>query len=925
MTTPVLHRRPESVSSPAVDPRNRATEETVSAHAPTGVEAKGDVRSQVMRNATTGVSTDDFAKIQRDLEGIIQDPSIRGASTEERQVLIQRYIAKTAEANRLSESQARTLREVLMDQEQAIQAKRAQELEDTVGRLANTIANKPFDAATHQEDLKAAFKEIQKVAGPATTHEDLKKIAERFDSIREGERQAMLYRELQALGSDSAVLGSPIDVDATKASIAAIRAKYPDVQASAQEMQKAFQSFYESAYDQKLSECNFLARGYYHSRYAVSSAGSAIASCFSWVGDAASGAKDAFMGGCRLVGVVAEYGLNAGKSAAIAGKDFAVKVYHDPNGAWEDVKLYSAATVEVVGEGLTAAGGALKKATAYGAEKGAKFWADFKESPWEATKSAVVATGGFLKGVSDSLGVSDMLVGVGHLGAAIPHMAYDFGAILMGKGSFSELGNNFKSHVFGVGTGILGGLTCFGEVTGIFDLGNACKHGFLGLAAYGRHDEAAAKSHAGKAAFHGAFAALSAGSIVATVTTGGAAAGSVAAVAAGRATMKEAAKGVLKTATKEFFETQAKTIGKATVSDMAGNALKNLSTSEGGQAIVKKLEAEVAQTLGAKATKESQQEALEQLALKHTLRNESVASATETLKGSHSLVTDKGAAALTTENVEPIAKEVSERRTKTLLQKLGVADSVDKHTYAVLVDIQESRSKDAVKKLVDAHGISKAEAEKMVKETKKALKSGMSDEAIKEQLEHGITKHITEVLEREMKDTYKDTFRKGIMGQVDEVWSKELREAAELQAKKFGKTLDSYADDLTEAAWKGAREGLEKATRAAVREGLERAFHRFRDRGSRLRGAGIANNLETDDGGIVAADGSTEVLEGIAHKRKGLEEAAGAEEVMTRQFEVVTASGDKVVYYERFNPASNKWEMVNSATISVGTTGKKAA
>lgn len=923
MTTPVLLRRTETASGPDLARDPRAATEVESPNAPTNVEAKGEVRSQVMRNASATASAETVAKIQNDLQGVLNDPSIRGGSPEERKILIERHLAKTAQANKLSESQARTLREVLMEQEQTLQAKRAQELEETVSRLANTVAHKPFDATTHEQELKAAFKEIQKVAGPATSHAELKTIAERFDSIREGERQGMLYREIHAVAQNSVVLGAQIDVEATRASVAAIRARYPDVQASPDQLQKAFQSFYESAYDQKLSECNFFTRQYYNSRYALSSAGSAIASCFSWVGDAANGAKDVVVGGCRLVGVAAGHVKDAAVSTAVATKDFAVKVYNDPGGAWEDVKLYGAATVEVVGEGLVAAKDGVVKGATFVGGKASQLWSDFKASPWETTKSAAIAVGGFVKGVSDSIGLSDILVGVGHLGVAIPHLAYDAGALLIGRGSFSELGGNLWGHITGVGTGVLGGFTCLGEVTGIFDLGKACKHSALGLAAYGRHDEAAAKSHAANAALHGTFAALSAGSIAATVATGGAAAGSVAAVAAGKATVKEAAKGVLKTAAKEFFETQAKEIGKATVSDMASNALKNIASSEGGAAVVKQLEVEAAQTLGAQATKDAQQALVEQLALQRTLRHEAAESATESAKASHSLVKLQGAEALTTENVEQIARDVSERRSKELMEKLGVADSVDRHAYEVLRDVHESRSKDAVKKLVDTHGISKTEAEQMVKETKKALKSGASDEAIKEQLENGITKHVTEVLEKEMKDSYQGTFRKSVMGQADEVWSKELREATELQAKRFGKTVDGYADDLTEAAWKGAREGLEKATRAAVREGLERAFKRFRDRGHGLRGIAIANNLENADEGLMVSDGAA--FEGMGQGAKQIEGSIATEEVMNRQFEVTTVNGDKVVYYERFDPAANKWVMVNSATISVGGAGKKAA
>jgi hypothetical protein len=929
-----------------------------------------------MRNATAGATEAECSQVKAHIESALGDQSLRGASPEERQLIIQRQVAKATQTHNLSEAQARAMREHLMDVEQVMQAKRAQELEETVSRLAIATAAKPLDPTTSKEDLKSAFKEIQKVAGPATSHEDLKKIADRFDSIREAERQAMMYRELAALGQDSVVLGSGIDVESTKSALNQIRARYPDVEAKPEEMHKAFKSFYESAYDQKLNECGFFSRQYYRSRYAVGATASSIASCFSWVGDAAEGVANVGKGAYRLGAVAVEWTAETATVTATATRDFAVKAYNDPKGAYEDVKLVGAATVEVASEGLAVAGKGIKTAAVWVKDKavsageagvgvlvdtgsgilqtgvalgsgllgagyalvGGKSWsevsAEFSKNigkagtafgaAWGTVSGAASATWGFVKGLSDSLGVSDLLVGAGHLATSLPHLAWDTALVVVGQKSFSELGSNFWGHLKGIGTGVVGGLTCLGEVTGIIDLGKAIKHGTLGLAAFGRHDDAEAASHAGQAAFHGAFAAVSVGAIGATIATGGAAVSAVGAVAAGRATLKEAGKAVLKTASKEFLEKEAKEIGKAVVSDMSTAALGKVTASEGGVVLVKQFEEKAAAQLGASATKESQQKLVEELALKHVLQREAVASATETAQKVAAEVSTKGADVLSKDLVEQTAKEVSTERTAALLKELKLTDSVDKLTYEMLVDIKGAKPKEAAEKLMSRYGVPKSEADAMVKEMQKALKTSASDPAMKQILEDGITKHVTEVLEREMKDSYKSTFKKAVTGQLDEVWSKELREATEIQAKRLGKTFDSYADELTEAAWKGAREGIEKATRQAVREGIERAFKRFRDKGYRGGvGSGGSNLAEHGNGDVV--DDGFELMDGIAEARRTAKSGPGGEEVMSRHFEITTLSGDKVMHYERFDPASNKWIRVGSETVSLADPAKKAA
>lgn len=522
----------------------------------------------------------------------------------------------------------------------------------------------------------------------------------------------------------------------------------------------------------------------------------------------------------------------------------------------------------------------------------------FLGSAWDFTRSAASATWGIVKGVSDTLGISQMLSGVGHLVVAIPHLAYDAGQVLLGRISLSELAANLGSHLDGIGNGLLGGLKCIVEVTGIADLGQTLKHGFLGLGAYGRYEDAEAKEHAKKAAIHGAFAAASAGAIAATVYTGGVAYHSVAAVAAGRATLKEASKQVLKVAAKEFLEQEAKQIGKAAVSEMSTHALSKVAASEGGAALVKGFEAKAVEQLGATATKEAQQAAVERIALNHVLREEAAQSATKTAEKIAAEVQAKGPEILSEEFVKDTAKAVSKERTTELLKELKLTDSIEKLTYDMLEDINKAKPKEAAEKFAQRFGVEQKHAEKMVKEMQTALKSSNSDQAMIKVLEDDITKHITHVFEAEMEQTYKSTFKKGLKGELDAPWSKELKEAVETRSKQLGKDVSKFTDELTEAAWKGAKEGIEEATRLAVREGLERAFKKFRE--NKNRGALFSGGAAAKVGGLKGG-----VMDGelVDHKAAGTVDEATAEGRGERVTEFKTsemdASGEHIQVYER--------------------------
>ena len=552
-------------------------------------------------------------------------------------------------------------------------------------------------------------------------------------------------------------------------------------------------------------------------------------------------------------------------------------------------------------------------------------WQDFKTTTAHAfsgalehlrtagsiARAGLSTAGGFLKDLSDSIGLTDLAVGIYHNSVMLPHLVYDLGMCAIGKQTLSGAFSNAAHHMSESLRGVVGAVKCLGEVTGVTDALMAGKHLVHALAEYGRGNDAAALAHLGTAALHGTFAVMSAGAIAATVATGGAAAGSIAAVVTGRMAMKQAAKAVLKTAAKEFFEKGAKEIGELAVKKLGGEAL-SLVSKEMGSAAVKELEQQALRELGSGATKEATTAMMERLALQKVIQREGVATAKELGEG----LSKKASSELTTDTVQQLGKEVGERRTAALLKELKLSESVDELVYDALTKIDSMSPRQARAHLMDTFGLSKREAGRMARETKKALKSGKADDAIKQLYEDGITKHITEVIQTDMEASFKETFGKALRGQLDEPWSKTLAKNVDEQAKALGKNVDEFADELVEAGWKGVKEGIEAATRKAVREGIESAFKRFRARTAKLV---PSPDAEDDLEKVATVEATEELLEKDAEALKAAtpepeEQLRHGESLPTRQFTITQPDGTTVVVTEVLDIATNKWVQTGKET-----------
>jgi hypothetical protein len=769
------------------------------------------------------------------------------------------------------------------------------EINATLLRLVKTSAGQAYDQQQTPEQIRSAMAELFKVAGPATSQHEVQEILNRFVSLRDTERRALMMQEIVGAGRDMASGEQPPGTSAVQQRLQAIRSRYADVDGvELGEVKRLFSTAFDKEHAAKLSKLSWGQRLYRGTTQLLSDA-------IEWSGDAIQWTKGAVVtAGSTLVNTgvgiaklskdLLQFGATVVMSGAeVAGK-FAYKVVTDPAGALSDLS-HAASTVAgfakssalwIVNTGLQVAKWGLSAGT-YLLQKGVEFNAalltgDFSKA-WGMVQGTVSATWGFADSMASSLGLKEMFWGVVALGRAGPQLAYDLTRAAFGQGTVQDAFVNFKGNLGQAASGVVGCVRCIGELTGVTDLGLAVYHSANALAAYGRGDQAAVTSHLLNASMHGAFALMSAGSVAATVATGGAAIGAVAGVAMLRTTAKEAGKIVLKTAAKEFLQAGAKEIGEQALTRMGKEALQIL-TKETGAAV---------QLTGKEAL-----QALLQVEGRHIAD-----------QGCERLVkeiAEHGASkALAPEAVRTILAEESEKRVAALLCKLKLPDVVDDLTFKMLKDVSEGKAKHVAKEFSERFGVTEGEARQMVNQMRSALRSKRSDEAMKQVLEDGITKEVTQVLRKEMEASFKEQFRKGLTDPTHASWSKQLTQSVEAEAKRLGKTTSELADDLVKKGWQGVEEGIERATRAAVREGLERAFKRFRE-GHRYRGSfGMGSAVGRQAIKEATADGGSNHADESSKAGSQPAEVGSGHRIQTRQRIDTLADGSKIVIVEALN------------------------
>jgi hypothetical protein len=479
--------------------------------------------------------------------------------------------------------------------------------------------------------------------------------------------------------------------------------------------------------------------------------------------------------------------------------------------------------------------------------------------------------------VADSLGITNVAKGAWDL-ASTPFKLIAQGAkttlqlgsdivnAATGKASWgdvvSNLGKNLgeQAKILGDGAKGLGnvawGLTkAVGEFTGVTDLIMAGKYALEG-------NWAMAGMHAG-------FAAMSIAALVTTVATGGVGAPAILGVQA----LKAGGKVVLKTAVKEFVQEAGEKIGKEFIEQVGEVAFR-----------------ETFEKLG----KESAEQGIKEVG--------------------EVLAKDTGEK-LTKELVQEVQEKVAKEQTEKTLKELGLRKFIDDKVF----DLHKVASDPQAlsKALKDAGVTNQATRKKIVGEITSVMNSEVADDAVKEILEKSISKPIqeaaTEAAEKQFKATYKESLERIAKGQTkgagEEAIEKGLKENAEL----LGKNVDEVADDLTEAAWKGQKEGMEKTIQKVVREGIDDAYKRIRDRDSDDAGGDIEDEEQVKDGRLVAASQGTKEL--VKGKADGAEPPKLADSKETRTIQKTDDKGNAILVTELLDPDTQKWEVLSVTTV----------
>lgn len=747
------------------------------------------------------------------------------------------------------------------------------------------------------------------------------------------QRQAAMLAEIQAAARDQAAADLGRDYGHDR-DLGEIIRRYPDVagRVSEEHIRNTFQNSYDGRYnDIYNNELNWFQRRYYDVAGALSSAWNALSNALNYVREHVPIVDAA----CNLAECVGELAVEAGQAIYEAGRlvvNTVVEVVETvatavvdayewcrENVTWENIQSVFNSAVSAIGSavewckenitfeniwnGICTAASAVADAAVYvwenrdqilsaaweGLKSAGRFvgrLATLDAEAWGQVWDGVCAAGTFLKDMSDAIGLTDLAVGVWNIAVVAPFQAVravvetgiNVGMLLTGQISKEEFKNNMKESWGRVGEAVSegaralkGAVMVLGELTGVTDVIMCCKYALEGNWAM--------------AGMHLAFAAMSVGSLAATIATGGAAAGSMVAVAAGRSTVKAAAKQVLKVACKEFLETAGKEMGE--------QVLKNVA-------------------------KEIGQETLQQ-----TIKQTASEGAERVAKEAAEAVLRNGPEALTTELMEQLGKDIGAETTERMLRELGVDRLVREEVEKLL---KEAANPKELMERLKALGVDDKAAKEMADSFRQALKSGKVDDAMIEQLTQSISKPITEYIQQQSEQVFKDRMQsilqsaaRGLDDDAVQLLGREgheaLGRAIRENAERLGKSVDEYIDELTEAAWKGYKEGIREAVEKVVREAVTKAFDEYRrprarmDLGAGNIQVGITKNVF--EGLAIPDPVKRELEERLPAERPELMD--GSEAMVTRI--ITAADGTEVMVTERYSVQKQRWETLSAQVV----------
>lgn len=484
------------------------------------------------------------------------------------------------------------------------------------------------------------------------------------------------------------------------------------------------------------------------------------------------------------LGTAAEYAWKAAGATVHALAEFGAAVINDPAKAWEMIKSAAATT-------------------------------------WEGAKSAALATGRFVYGMAETLGIVGFCKGIGTAAvetwntvkataSTAMELGRDFARLARGEITAEQLAANLKQNLGEIGAHYVAAWKGVGSAA--LSLGQGvCE--FTGVADMYRAGVAIANGDWISASMHLTFAA---GSVAGLFTLG---ASNVAVLGAKQAT-KEAVKQVLKQGAKEGFELLAKEVGEQALNTLAKESIEALAKQtlkEAGQEVTKEaLETASKQILkqaGVESLENASKESLEAV-LKVTLERSGAQAATNTAEVMTKELAEMGAERLaalraSTELTEDFARQIAKTETEKIAADL-VRNPAKQAVSEMLERIEKSSAKDLAQEL----GIEK----KAAKEMQRALARGKADDEIKQMLEEQLVRDLKDPVANGMRDGFEKTM--------------------EGRAKEISKSFDLDEAALRKGAREGFEEGVEAGVRRGAREGIEQSFREFRGRARPGAGAG---------------------------------------------------------------------------------------
>lgn len=519
----------------------------------------------------------------------------------------------------------------------------------------------------------------------------------------------------------------------------------------------------------------------------------------------------------------------------------------------------------------------------------------------DAVAPYIAPIASFLHEVGADMGINDILYGARSLIQMPFELAYNTGQTLTNlvknmrsvingemtpdqyaenfKQDLSKLGRNLKENLKNSTLLVTGSIKFGLEVTGIRDIYEMTK--------------ALIKGDLPSAAMYAIFAGGTIWAAATAVYTGGA---SIAAMQG----YKSAVKTAIKKTIKEGTELLGKDLGKETLQSVYRNL--------GNEVAKKGVKGEALEQAGKEFFETQTQKTALEIADRGILElNEKVQK--------------EGISALNEDTVENLIEGISEELGGELYEKLGITATCKKTALEFLERTSKMSERQIRKELKDL-GMSRKLAKKTAKRYKNALKNGNYDDALKDQLtdliEDGLKGHI----EQNVK-IFTDRFRKLLLDQTDEISgttsqelkkaSQQLREALETKAKKEGKEVTQLADELTEAAERGYKNGMERALTKAVREGVESAIKKFRTSKKRIRTESESSENETSFKATKLESTNSEVSSTTISARDESDKIF-VDKVGTR-FEYVVIEGK--IYRQKFELAfdDETWNLVNASLI----------